>query len=102
MLFDKLHYGKSSRYALTAAAVDVGREFVKDFGHPKAETRNDFWEDVETAETVEIAVAHVVARIKAHYVVETVQQLSKRLKGEPAPRAEKDENGAAPIATDWL
>lgn len=90
----QLHYGKSSRYALTAAAIDVGREFVKAFGHPKAETRNDFWNDIETAETVSDAVATVVARIRAHYTVETVQGLSKALKGESAPKAPKAEKAA--------
>jgi|TARA_A100001391_G_C5084284_1_gene280717 hypothetical protein len=101
----QLHYGKSSRYALTAAAIDVGREFVKAFGHPKAETRNDFWNDIETAETVSDAVATVVARIKAYYTIETVQGLSKALKGESAPKVPKetatkddDDAPAVPIA----
>jgi hypothetical protein len=85
-----LNYAKSSRYALTNAALAVGRDLVKRLGRPDAPAgRNAFWELVLASATVKEAVALFVSAIKTNYSVSTMQELHAALRpqGKTAPKA---------------
>lgn len=86
-----LGYGKSSKYALAGAAMDVARRLVKDFGQPNGVELNQFWVNLGACATPADAVTTIVNEIAATYGATTVNELYTALKsgGKAPTRTEK-------------
>lgn len=89
---ETLGYGKSSKYALAGAAVDVARRMVKDYGRPDATSPNSIWQELANADTPKDAIALVVADIRTTYGSQTVQQLYAAMKGDKAPATKTEKS----------
>lgn len=89
---ESLGYGKSSKYALANAAVDVARRMVKDYGRPDATSPNAFWQGLGDCATPTDAIALLVSDIRTTYGSNTVQELYASLKGDAAPRGKTEKS----------
>lgn len=89
---ENLGYGKSSKYALANAAVDVARRMVKDYGRPDATSPNAFWQGLGDCATPADAIALLVSDIRTTYGSNTVQELYASLKGDAAPRGKTEKS----------
>ena len=68
IMMDGLNYGKSSKYALTSAALSIARNWTKRFGAPNSvKERNVFWNTILDCVTYSEMMAFVVTAIQADY-----------------------------------
>ena len=106
-----LNYGRTSRYMLTSAALDISRDLVKRLGRPDGVEHNVFWDMVQEVPLAE-AVAMLVSALKSNYGVNPVQELNNVLKpkvdkpkvdkpkaSEPTPEQPTAEKDKAPLLT---
>jgi hypothetical protein len=86
-VLEKLNYGKSSKYQLAEAALNVARNLTKKWGQPNAAMdRNVAWGMLADAATFGEAVDFMVSQIKADYAVDTLRDLYAALKGNAPMR----------------
>lgn len=84
-----LGYGKSSKYELANAAIDVAKAMVKDYGRPGGLESNGFWTDILDAATPADAIALILNYTKVKFGADTVRDLYTSIKGgASAPKAQ--------------
>lgn len=91
-MLESLNYGKSSKYQLATAGMQLARNWSRKYGAPDAaKDRNVFYGMVQDCETFSDAVDIAVAAIKADYGVDTLNDLYHALAGTKATttKAEK-------------
>jgi len=84
-----LGYGKSSKYELANAAIDVAKAMIKDYGRPGGLETNAFWHDIIEDTKPADAIALIINYIKVKFGCDTVRDLYTSIKGGgAAPKAQ--------------